>query len=672
MKKLIAALVLLAGTHLTGLSQTFTDSNLPIVMINTDGAAPIPDAPRVFGTMKIINRGNGQRNYLTDMDSSSFLDYNGRIAIEIRGSSSQVTAKKQYGFSTLVPGDTAEANVSLLGFPKDNDWVLNGMVWDPMMMRDYICYNLFRRMGEYASRTAYCEVVLNNSYLGLYLLQEKVKQGDSRVNVTKMKKSDYFLPNLTGGYIVKSDRGIAIWTMLSYASGQDVPFVNVDPAYENATQEQNRYIMQQFVNLQNATLQNNTSDENGYQSIIDVPSFIDYMLLTEYSSNADNYQISTYYHKDRNGKLRAGPIWDSDLTFGNDLSIWGLDRSHTDVWQFANGDNQGPMYWRDLFGSIKYRCSMFKRFSELTGPGGAMNADTLSAFIDRTKAYISEAFARNNTFWRVNPNMETGTANMKSWIRTRIAWMNTFAPSAADCPDPVIPPLVITRIMYHPDSTASYPKRKDYEFIEIKNTGNKIINMSGDYFLGTGFVYVFPPYSVVNPGGSKILASNEAAFRQKYGFAPSGQFTRSLGNGGEKIALADPFGNLIDLVEYSDNPPWPNADGNGAYLELTDTGLDNNDPLNWKASFDAIMAAEKLTETDRPQVYPVPAHDLVTFSSGKTISGIEIYNMQGLLLRSYQPETEVFNADISNLAPGIYYARVTAGGSLTVSKIVKE
>ena len=41
-------------------------------------------------------------------------------------------------------------------------------------------------IGEYASRTVYCEVLLNGSYNGLYVLEEKIKQGSDRVNVTKI------------------------------------------------------------------------------------------------------------------------------------------------------------------------------------------------------------------------------------------------------------------------------------------------------------------------------------------------------------------------------------------------------------------------------------------------------------------------------------------------------
>ena len=54
-------------------AQNFTDSNLPIVVIETDGGANIPDEPKVLGTMKIIWHQDGSRNYLTDIDNPEFL-----------------------------------------------------------------------------------------------------------------------------------------------------------------------------------------------------------------------------------------------------------------------------------------------------------------------------------------------------------------------------------------------------------------------------------------------------------------------------------------------------------------------------------------------------------------------------------------------------------------------
>lgn len=226
MKRFIIILYILFCLSNLSYSQIFTDSNLPIVLINTDGGVEIPDAPRVLANMKIVYRGQGLRNYLTDQNTAAYMNYNGRISIEIRGSSSQVLPKKQFGLTTLKADNISNNNVVLLGLPSENDWILNGLGFEPSLIRDYLNYNLSRMIGEYASRTVYCEVMINDSYNGLYVLQEKIKQGSDRVNIIKITASDNMFPNITGGYITKADKTTGgdpvAWTMSSYLAAKSL------------------------------------------------------------------------------------------------------------------------------------------------------------------------------------------------------------------------------------------------------------------------------------------------------------------------------------------------------------------------------------------------------------------------------------------------------------------
>ncbi len=62
------------------------------------------------------------------------------------------------------------------------------------------------RKLRYASRTEFFELELNGEYQGLYLLMEKIKRGDDRVDIHKLGKSDISGDELTGGYILKIDK----------------------------------------------------------------------------------------------------------------------------------------------------------------------------------------------------------------------------------------------------------------------------------------------------------------------------------------------------------------------------------------------------------------------------------------------------------------------------------
>ena len=80
--------------------------------------------------MQIIYRENGDRNFLSDISDPDAIHYDGDIKIEYRGSTSSLIDKKQYAFT---PYDELgeKVNVSFLDMPKDNDWILNGLAYDP-------------------------------------------------------------------------------------------------------------------------------------------------------------------------------------------------------------------------------------------------------------------------------------------------------------------------------------------------------------------------------------------------------------------------------------------------------------------------------------------------------------------------------------------------------------
>lgn len=676
-KKLLIVLLLLQSS--LSLCQDFTDSNLPIVIINTDlnpetnEPFEILDDPRVLGNMKIIRHTDGSRNYLTDQNTPAFLNYNGRINIEIRGSTSQLLPKKPYGLTTLQADNSSNNNVSLLGMPSENDWILNALAFDPSLIRDYLSYNLARQIGDYAPRTEYCEVVINGDYKGLYLLQEKIKADSNRVNVLKITAADNNAPLVTGGYITKADKTTGgdpvAWTMSSYNGTTD--FVHDLPKPEEVTPQQDTYIHAQFTALGVASHNNNVSLANGYPAIIDIPTFVDFMVLSELASNADSYQLSTYFHKDRNGKLRAGPIWDYNLTYGNDLFDFGLDRSHFDVWQLDNGDNTGAKFWKDLFSNPTFRCYFAKRWNEVTAPGQPLKHNNLVTFIDQTVNGIGEAVEREEVRWGTIPDHAMEIDNMKTWLYQRINWMTANIGSFADCNTIATPPLVISKINYNPGTNGSFPVSNDQEFIEIKNTGTQTVDLSGIYFRELGVSYIFPTGSSVTAGQSIYLASNPAVFQSRYGLAAFGQFTRNLSNSKQKLILADAFGNVIDTVEYFDAAPWPNADGNGNYLQLISTTLDNNIASSWTVS-NATLSGQDFVSDSGIAVFPNPVSAHLNIKANETIRELLIFDVSGKLLQQVNGGSEVLSIDFSAFAKGIYLVRIATETHSTTQKIIRE
>jgi len=645
-------------------SQTFTNSNLPIVIISTDKnpntgwPIEIPDEPKILATMKIIFRPDGSRNYIEDQNNPVYLNYNGRIGIETRGSSSQSLPKKPYGLTTLNDDNVTKNNVSILGMPDENDWVLNSIAFDPSLIRNYLSYDLSRSIGNYAARGEYCEVVINGDYKGLYIFMEKLKIDSERINIVKMANTNNIIPELTGGYITKADKTTGgdpvAWTMQSYSGSTN--YMHESPGPSEITTLQNNYIKNQFTSLQNAATAQNAQIINGYPSIIDIPSFIDYMLISELASNADSYQYSTYFHKERNGKLRAGPIWDFDLTFGNDLFHWGLDRSHTNVWQFDNGDNTGSKFWKDLFNNATFKCYLTKRWKELNTANEPLSYEVIADKMDQLVALISEAMVRENARWGTIPNQGAEIAKMKIWIQARIAWLNGKLSGYSSCANPAIPQLVISKINYNPLPVDKY-KSDDLEFIEITNKSSQPVNLTGVYFSQLGFTFQFPANSTIGAGKKLILAGDESSFEQFYGSIPFGRFTRDLSNKSEKIVLADAFGNVIDSVRYFDSIPWPvEADGGGYFLVLKDVNSDNSLAASWTFSSNISVGVKNNSFETVVHVYPNPAHSEITVESNyKNIISFEIFDISGrkMIVRN-EINAGRFRIDVGELLPAIY------------------
>ena len=670
-------LVLLIIISLWGLAQNFTDSNLPIVVINTDNGVNIPDEPKVPGTMKIIWHQDGSRNYMSDIDNSEFLNYDGRIGIEMRGSSSQTMLdKKPYALETREDDDINNKNVSILGMPAENDWVLNSLAFDQTGMRDVLAYELSNRLGQYASRSVYCEVVINGDYKGLYVFMEKIKPDDNRVNIEKMDASCNNYPEVTGGYITKADKTTGgdpvAWTMQGYGNGwwgTSIEFIHHYPKPVDITNTQSNYIHNVFTNLQSIAGSHNTSIASGIPSVIDIPSFVDFMMIAEYASNVDVYSISTFFHKDRCGKLRAGPVWDYNLAFGYDAFGW--NRSRYDVWQFNNQDNNGPKFWKDLFDTNLFRCYLARRWFELTEPGQPLNYDVVCARIEEIDALISEAIARDNQRWNQMTQHAQYVNDMKTWLQQRIDWLNNNIGSDQGCSNVDLPPLVISKIHYHPMNWWGYDGNR-LEFIEITNNGDANVDLTGVYFRELGITYKFPNNAHIAGHEAIMLCSDSLMFMEYYNAVPFGQYTRKLSNKSENLVLADAWGNIIDEVCYSDSAPWPTeADGNGAYLQLKDLNADNSLAENWTACED-LWGLKTLVD-NQIAIYPNPTLGNIHIVLSDQPKRCQIVDLIGRVLQETTPSTAAFDLDLGGLPSGMYLVKVRfADGSMAFRKVVKR
>jgi CotH kinase protein/Secretion system C-terminal sorting domain len=443
--KLLFAALSIAWSY-SSYSQTFTSSNLPILIVETNGGA-IVDEPKITAKMKIINNGPGKRNNLTDNAN----DYDGYVGIEFRGSSSQSFPKKPYGFETR-DDKGASATVSLLGFPKEQDWVLYPGYNEKTLIHNVMAMQMYRDLGSYASRTQHVEMVLNGKYEGVYLLMEKVKRDGNRVSVAKMTTADNSDDAVTGGYIFKIDKTTGSAQPLGWTSkikptesrtGQTINFFYDYPSPSNITPQQKAYLKTYVDSAEVALSASNFRDPvNGYQKFFGVNSFVRMFLINEVSKNIDGYRISTYFHKERHSKdrrIKAGPAWDYDIAFGN-ADYCSAERYQG--WSYLFGSEcpedywQVPFHWKRMLEDTTFSKELRGQYTAMRR--GQWKTARLHFVIDSLAAYLDESQKRNFVRWPVlgvyvwpNPKPLPTTyqgeiSNFKAWLAARLDWLDGY------------------------------------------------------------------------------------------------------------------------------------------------------------------------------------------------------------------------------------------------------
>ena len=656
-------------------------SHLPIVVLNTSGQT-IPDDPRIVIQMGIIDNGEGNMN----SEADPYNHYDGLINIERRGSSSQGFPKKQYALETQdAVGNSLD--VSLLGLPIENDWILHAPYSDKSLMRNYLTYNWWRDMGWYTTRTKYCEVILNGDYQGVYILMEQIKWDNDRVDIEKVDPDDNAGDSITGGYILKVDKttgsGQHDWTshVDEFQGNPKTARFQYDyPNRDVITSEQEDYIQQFVYDWEQSLLDPTFNDpEIGYRKYMDVNSFIDFFLVQEITKNVDGYRLSTYLNKQRDsrgGKLQAGPAWDFNITLGN---ADYCDGGETDNWALAfpcdpsvipfwwERMNQDPVYWNQV------QC----RWAELRS--NLFSWQTISSQIDENVLLLGDASTRNFDRWNILsthvwPNNYVGgtyTAEifyLKQWLSNRLAWLdaNIGAPTMG-CTSSYSNSITISEINYNSHDTIN-----THDWFELQNLTTDTFDLSfWSVYDGNEFnTYTFPMGTHILPDSFLVVMKDEDDFVNIHPTVTNrvGSFSWGLGNGGDEITIRDFHNDFVLSVDFDDDAPWPTApDGGSQTLEKWESTINLNDPTSWHAGCPGGSPGRAYTscgfvgvkdvETRSFSIYPNPATNAFWIELNEQ-SIVSVYSASGQKMFEKQHISGRTEIDVSHLIPGLYLVDV--------------
>ena len=378
-------------------------THLPLVEIETGGhdipGAPILDdkgfivdytvteagEPRLKASLEITDNAD-TNNHVTDAPSLA-----STVLINIRGRSSREFDKKSYRI-TLIYDDGINNNQSVMGMDAHHEWVLHGPFLDKSLVRNYMWYNIAGEMMEYAPNVRFCEVVIDGSYQGLYLMTESITKGydDSRLSMEVKKKGNSF-----SGYVLRvndiypfEETTSVIHDYGNYSYVARIPVEVIYPGTVNQTEEMRRAIELEFSAFEKALYSYDyDSEDYGYTQWIDVPSFVDYYILNEFVCNIDAGRLSTYFYKDTSGKYKIC-VWDFNNACDNYMEL------HVNLHDF---DTQNRLLYHMLCRDEDFTEAIITRYKELRQ--SVLSEEYLMNYIDQTIAYLGPAIERNFAKW---------------------------------------------------------------------------------------------------------------------------------------------------------------------------------------------------------------------------------------------------------------------------------
>ncbi|MCW8834647.1 MAG: CotH kinase family protein, partial [Colwellia sp.] len=297
--------------------------------------------------------------------------------------------------------------------PADKKWLFLAEYSDKTLLRNTIAFEMGHiSQLDWTPQSAFAEVYINDEYNGTYNITQKVEESNNRVALGDT------------GYLLEIDQ-------FDRLDADDVYFntgnflINIkEPDLDLGSAEY--HYVKDLLNEFETVLHSNqfTDPVAGYAKYIDIDSFIDWYLISEITKNVDSKFFSSIYLNVMPGeKIKMGPLWDFDLSFGN------VDYADS---QYAVGFwvKEHPWYAR-LFQDPAFVTKINERFDYFRN-----NQNYILDKIEQQAEALKWAQQENDNKWQTigmyvwpNPvvfgSYDEEVAHLKDWYTRRMNWLET-------------------------------------------------------------------------------------------------------------------------------------------------------------------------------------------------------------------------------------------------------
>lgn len=366
-------------------------TGLPIIYLKTDDYSPIDSKENyVKGDVWV----DGGRNFTNFVESG--------MKIRGRGNSTWFLHPKKPFQMKL------DEKAEFLGMPEAKKWLFLAEYSDKTMLRNKTSFEMgYLSSLGWTPQSRFAEVYINNEYSGTYNVTEKVEENDNRVALGDT------------GYLLEIDQ-------LERMEPDDVYFntneflINIKEPSVDLDSAEYHFIKDLINEFEDVLFGNNYANPlEGYAKYIDIDSFIDWYLIGEITKNADYQSFSSIYLNVLPGeKIKMGPLWDFDLSLGNENhypdNFWVKDH------RWYQRLFQDPAF----VSKVKARFEYFKE-----------NQNIILDKIDANAEKLKWAQQENDNKWKtmgnyVWPNSvvfdtyQEEVDHLKAWYSGRIQWLD--------------------------------------------------------------------------------------------------------------------------------------------------------------------------------------------------------------------------------------------------------
>lgn len=309
---------------------------------------------------------------------------------------------------------------ALMGMCEGKSWVLLANYRDPTDLMNTFVFELGSLCAlPFTNHTRYVDVTLNGKEIGLYQLTEQVQQGKGRVNIDEKE-----------GYLISLDKDDGPELAPSETDNFWSQVYKMPVCVKNPDEPTSEILSAVKTDLGQLELAIKNSNYDKIKSLLDISSFIDYVIIQELVYNVElEAPRSMYMHKDKDGDIwHMGPLWDFDAGYDFDWStMYTGHKFFTAYNELVLGTKPAthggtiysvPGFFSDMFKIRDFVAEYKARWKEVR--------EMVPSAWESSRNYVDEEiWSKEEKIWPIGYGSQSQIDRMENWINNRVNYLDS-------------------------------------------------------------------------------------------------------------------------------------------------------------------------------------------------------------------------------------------------------